>query len=539
MTDPDRLLRGFRRLAADLATTHRLGDEQGEWLALVHLAVELVRDGVAPSELPVLEQLALALDDLDILEAATGIAGVAGLRVDDAHDPSVHALFEAVADRAPGIAGVHVALARSWEAVGDVCALERGLHRALGLDPDHVAAHGDLGELAALRGRFRAASRHLDRAGRPPMGLAAVAGNVGWGPLRAGRNDPCPCGSGVRFKRCCLETDGWPLDVRVQLLPARLANWVDRPIWFRRRLAFADAVVGEEATADDPDRSLDAALTPGMVDLYLFDGGGLRRLLDEVAPVLRADERDVLARWGHCRHDLYEVLGPTAAGTRLAHVGTGEVSDVAGLDRDLLEGAGSVVLAALAPGAPTAPRARVLAGGPIPIGAERTEEVRRIVDTGNDPVALARAAITPDIEFQRAVRALADRHDPGRLERLRWLFGDRIDPSCVRDLGDVDDLVTTIYMSGGGLSSEAEHIRWVARQIAEGEPPEVWTTAQELTAAGHDRQSVLVHLACAWVVAAQRGPDPDDVRAAHLENLRSVPARAATDRLGRRERRSP
>ena len=29
-----------------------------------------------------------------------------------------------------------------------------------------------------------------------------------WGPRRTalGRNDPCPCGSGIRFKRCCLKS---------------------------------------------------------------------------------------------------------------------------------------------------------------------------------------------------------------------------------------------------------------------------------------------------------------------------------------------
>src|SRR5260370_30932323 len=28
---------------------------------------------------------------------------------------------------------------------------------------------------------------------------------------RAGRNEPCPCGSGKKYKKCCLDTDRAPL----------------------------------------------------------------------------------------------------------------------------------------------------------------------------------------------------------------------------------------------------------------------------------------------------------------------------------------
>lgn len=34
--------------------------------------------------------------------------------------------------------------------------------------------------------------------------------------MTTGRNDPCPCGSGLKYKRCCLDKDaGWiPPEVR-------------------------------------------------------------------------------------------------------------------------------------------------------------------------------------------------------------------------------------------------------------------------------------------------------------------------------------
>jgi len=34
------------------------------------------------------------------------------------------------------------------------------------------------------------------------------------GNLKPGRNDPCPCGSGLKYKKCCLKTGGQPLDLK-------------------------------------------------------------------------------------------------------------------------------------------------------------------------------------------------------------------------------------------------------------------------------------------------------------------------------------
>lgn len=34
---------------------------------------------------------------------------------------------------------------------------------------------------------------------------AALAGQPGQSPPRVGRNEPCPCGSGKKFKRCCID----------------------------------------------------------------------------------------------------------------------------------------------------------------------------------------------------------------------------------------------------------------------------------------------------------------------------------------------
>jgi len=46
----------------------------------------------------------------------------------------------------------------------------------------------------------------LRRAGQPPQQLMQIlrAAEVKRRTQQVGRNDPCPCGSGRKFKRCCL-----------------------------------------------------------------------------------------------------------------------------------------------------------------------------------------------------------------------------------------------------------------------------------------------------------------------------------------------
>jgi hypothetical protein len=45
--------------------------------------------------------------------------------------------------------------------------------------------------------------------------------------VKTGRNEPCPCGSGKKYKRCCLDRDsGWvPPEVRAERARLRLEAW--------------------------------------------------------------------------------------------------------------------------------------------------------------------------------------------------------------------------------------------------------------------------------------------------------------------------
>ena len=48
--------------------------------------------------------------------------------------------------------------------------------------------------------RLEEASRFVQEEGR----WYYLNGNTSEGPLKPGRNDPCPCGSGRKYKACCL-----------------------------------------------------------------------------------------------------------------------------------------------------------------------------------------------------------------------------------------------------------------------------------------------------------------------------------------------
>ena len=66
---------------------------------------------------------------------------------------------------------------RRGQEVAAICA-SNGIHYLIGIEPELPEDVSD-----------------MDRALRPPEPLLAEP--------KTGRNDPCPCGSGKKFKKCC------------------------------------------------------------------------------------------------------------------------------------------------------------------------------------------------------------------------------------------------------------------------------------------------------------------------------------------------
>ena len=119
------------------------------------------------------------------------------------------------------------------------------------------------------------------------------------GAERAGRNQPCPCGSGRKYKACCrakdLEGGTHPLTLRAPAMYAMLATYAQRA----RGRQLADRL---SACAIGAPHAAMLAL-----DLAIFDGGIAGKFLAARVHLLRPDERELLEDWLSRPVDMYEV----------------------------------------------------------------------------------------------------------------------------------------------------------------------------------------------------------------------------------------
>jgi tetratricopeptide (TPR) repeat protein len=195
--------------------------------------------------------------------------------------------------------------AKAAEARGDALAGEAALRRALQADPAYEPAHEDLAWYLEDRGDRAGALRHLRQASIPNddeqvqrlTELQAIRPAVG-------RNDPCPCGSGLKYKRCCERTGG-PLPDRVSALFDKMSNYLARPLQRGALMALVEARAGD---ATDDHRLVAAMGDPLLFDVALFEGEWLEDFLEERGQLLPADERDLAASWVGLPRSLYEIV---------------------------------------------------------------------------------------------------------------------------------------------------------------------------------------------------------------------------------------
>jgi hypothetical protein len=241
-----------------------------------------------------LDALASATDDaLDLLsgriECHTARGGVV--------EPQLAALRSQARSREEK-AAVALIAARAAEGAGDCATARDLLDEALTLRPGLEPALHDAAQYAAARGDYVTADRYLRRAERPSslrpglseaIAATSTASNVG-------RNSPCPCGSGRKFKVCCRRDAPPALAARAQLVYALLGTYAER-------------APGVEMITPLIDRTEDAQrCAMFFVDLALFRGGLVERFLAARGHWLRPDERDLIEAWRQIPVTLYETL---------------------------------------------------------------------------------------------------------------------------------------------------------------------------------------------------------------------------------------
>jgi hypothetical protein len=208
------------------------------------------------------------------------------------------ALLHRIAKTGPERAAVTLLAARAADGSGDSDTAERLTHEALTAQPDLPAALLDAGEYAACRGDARAADGYLRHSGHPPAEALRGALKRQLAPPKTvtGRNQPCPCGSGRKYKMCCLAKVVYPLTDRAEVVYALLAGYA-------QRAAAAETLSRLVARAGG---NLQSTLL--CLDLLLTDCGLAERFLRARGDWLRDDERALAESWQHIPIGLFEAL---------------------------------------------------------------------------------------------------------------------------------------------------------------------------------------------------------------------------------------
>jgi hypothetical protein len=283
---------GVRGVTWDLARVRSLG--RAETVAAIRvLRALLTWDGHdAPAAPELLGRLTTAEEVVryvaDEVERRTAVEGVSFTGPLD----RLRAAARGSAERA----AVTLLCARAAEGAADSLIAERLVHQALADQPRLAPALMDAGEYAACRGDLRAADGYLRRVNHPVAGsLLKAVRSVLDEPAVTGRNQPCPCGSGRKYKVCCLARDVRPLTVRAPLLYALLAMYA-------QRAPFGDLLSLLITRSAGNPHSVFLC-----VDLVVRHHGFTDRFLRARGGWLRGDERELVAGWEKIPIGLYEI----------------------------------------------------------------------------------------------------------------------------------------------------------------------------------------------------------------------------------------
>lgn len=272
----------------------------------------------------------------------------------------------------------------------------------------------------------------------------------------AGRNDPCPCGSGRKYKQCHLGQTLLPPEVQVSWLLDKARTHLHR---------FGPFTITDHLPART-DLHADAEVMAA--DIALFTHGGLQRFLDARRAVLPPDEIALCEAWiaGH-RPGLYRVVGgdygdrtsdgPDGETVVLVDVATDEVFQVQGTALFDSAGLADVVWCRLLPdgerwwtsgfarglepdevpilaAATTAHPSelhRALLGLPVSVRVDASDGTPQVVASSSWAVGTDRAAV------EAVLDRVADRHvdhwsvDDHHGVGLRMVVSDPIDPSLI------------------------------------------------------------------------------------------------------------
>jgi hypothetical protein len=215
------------------------------------------------------------------------------LDTSDESSPVLDALLQRLHAYGLESAQTHYLQALNLERDGEVLAARQELEIATRLDPWYRPALEELawyvsdsGDLRRADGLYARAQVDEDDPQRSYL-LDLLSP-----PLRGvGRNDPCPCGSGRKYKLCCLNGGTWPIARRVGLLYQKIRAFTLRP----QNRYLAEPIFA--SLMDDPSDSYDGTTLTLLLDLVSLSDEALERFIDARGVILPADERHLVQEW--------------------------------------------------------------------------------------------------------------------------------------------------------------------------------------------------------------------------------------------------
>ena len=278
---------------------------------------------------------------------------------------------------------LHWLRAQAYEGAGDVLAAEEALRAAERLDPDWPLTLLDLARYASDRGDAVRALGLLRRA--DPYEDAEleelledfrpVAGPV------VGRNDPCWCGSGRKFKQCHLHRAAErPLSDRARWLWHKARRHLEDGGW---PYQVDDVLAERTAYAEDDDKAF--ADDPLVTDAVLFEGGAFAEFLAVRGDLLPADERLLAEQWLLVDRSVFEVDEVRRGkGVTLRDVRTGDRHDVAERTGSTTLRPGQLICARVVPAGDTTQ----ILGGIEPVRPRDRDELLELLDSEPGPAEL-------------------------------------------------------------------------------------------------------------------------------------------------------
>lgn len=212
------------------------------------------------------------------------------------------------------------------EEAGEPLAADGHLQRALASGQDWEPVLERAAWYASDKGDAATAVSLLHRMKSPlPHQLETLSKFIGSGPpVELGRNEPCWCGSGRKFKLCHLNQPArFELPERIDWLCFKAASYLQHSQEGWEEIG----ELAELAMEDDEDQSgFESALSdPLVMDLVLTEGGWFEEFVADRGPLLPEDEALLAESWLLVDRTVYEVVEiQSGKGITLRDLATGD-----------------------------------------------------------------------------------------------------------------------------------------------------------------------------------------------------------------------